>query len=409
MYPENENYNQKPKSRFGLGILVGVLITVAVVLLVAVLGAFVYFRGMSRGTADMSSNEKLGTIRTYLDSYYLGDINEEDLENSMASGLLDGIGDKYAKYYSKEEFDQLMEEMSGSYGGIGVSIIMNDDGFIEVYKVFDKSPAAEAGIQVKDLIIEADGERDFEDLDALVKKVRGEQGTTVDLVIKRGDKEIPMTVERRVIDMETVVYRMLDNKIGYIQLTEFDTISVDQFNNALDSLEADGMKSLILDLRDNPGGDYSTVVAMADRVLPEGKITTVVDKQGNNKTETSDEEHKITIPMVVLINGNSASASELFTGAIKDYGIATIVGETSYGKGIVQSIYRLADGSGIKFTTEEYLTPNGNHINGIGVEPDVTVTIPEKAYEDGVVTEEEDTQLKKAIDILNGETEAKAR
>ena len=169
------------------------------------------------------------------------------------------------------------------------------------------------------------------------------------------------------------------------------------------------MKSLIIDLRDNPGGDYSTVVSMADRVLPEGKITTVVDKQGNNKTETSDEEHKITIPMVILINGNSASASELFTGAIKDYGIATIVGETSYGKGIVQSIYRLADGSGIKFTTEEYLTPNGNHINGIGVEPDVQVTIPEKAYEDGVVTEEEDTQLKKAIEILSGDSEAKAK
>ena len=416
MYPENENYNynnpnntKKTKSRFGIGLLVGVLITIAAVLLAAVVGAFFYFRGMQRGSSQLNYKEKMETIQTYLDSYYLFDINDEELEDSLASGLMDGIGDKYAKYYSKEEFDQLMEEMSGSYGGIGVSIIMNDDGFIEVYKVFDNTPAKEAGIQVKDLIIEADGVRDFEDTDSLVKIVRGEQGTKVDLVIKRGDEEIPMTVERRIIDMETVIYRMLDNKIGYIQLTEFDTISVDQFNTALDSLEADGMKSLIIDLRDNPGGDYSTVVSMADRVLPEGKITTVVDKQGNNKTETSDEEHKITIPMVILINGNSASASELFTGAIKDYGIATIVGETSYGKGIVQSIYRLADGSGIKFTTEEYLTPNGNHINGIGVEPDVQVTIPEKAYEDGVVTEEEDTQLKKAIEILSGDTEAKAK
>ena len=348
----------------------------------------------------MDYQEKLDTIQTYLDMYYLGDVDDETLEDALAAGLLNGIGDKYAKYYSKEEFDALMEETSGSYGGIGISIIMNDDDKVEVYKVFDGSPAQEAGMQVKDLIVEADGVRDFEDIDELVSIVRGEQGTTVDIVISRDGKEIPMTVERRIIDMETVIYKMLDNKIGYIQLTEFDVISVDQFNNALDALESQGMESLILDLRDNPGGDYDTVIAMADRVLPEGKITTVVDKQGTEKTEYSDEENQIKIPMVVLINENSASASELFTGAIKDYGIATIVGETSYGKGIVQSIFRLEDGSGLKFTTEEYLTPEGNHINGIGVAPDVEVSIPEEAYEDGVITEEEDVQLQKAIEVL---------
>ncbi len=408
----NNNYypNQKPKSKFGIGILVGVLITVAAVMLVAVFGVFLYIRSMRGGsTREMDYQEKLDTIQSYLDMYYLGEIDPDKMEDALAAGMLNGIDDKYAKYYSKEEFEQLLEETSGSYSGIGVSIIMNDEGFIEVYKVFKGSPAEEAGIQIKDLIIEADGVRGFEDLDSLVSLVRGEQGTSVDIVVKRGDKEIPMTVERRVVDMETVVYRMMDNKIGYIQLTEFDTISVDQFNHALDDLESQGMTSLILDLRDNPGGDYDTVIAMADRVLPEGKITTVVDNQGAEKTETSDEEHQISIPMVVLINENSASASELFTGAIKDYGIATIIGETSYGKGIVQSIYRLADGSGMKFTTEEYLTPNGNHINGIGVEPDIEVAIPEEAFEDGVVTEEEDTQLQKAIDVLNGEAEAKNR
>lgn len=391
---------QKPKSRFGIGLLVGVLITIAAVMLLAVLFVFIYFRGMRTGTREMDYQEKLDTIQTYLDMYYLGDVDDETLEDALAAGLLNGIGDKYAKYYSKEEFDALMEETSGSYGGIGISIIMNDDDQVEVYKVFDGSPAQEAGMQVKDLIVEADGVRDFEDIDELVSIVRGEQGTTVDIVISRDGKEIPMTVERRIIDMETVIYKMLDNKIGYIQLTEFDVISVDQFNNALDALESQGMESLILDLRDNPGGDYDTVIAMADRVLPEGKITTVVDKQGTEKTEYSDEETKVTVPMVVLINENSASASELFTGAIKDYGIATIVGETSYGKGIVQSIFRLEDGSGLKFTTEEYLTPDGNHINGIGVAPDVEVSIPEEAYEDGVITEEEDVQLQKAIEIL---------
>lgn len=396
------NQPKKPKSRFGLGLLVGVLITIAALMLAAVLFVFVYLRGMRTGTTEMDYQEKLDTIQSYLDAYYLWDIDPEMIEDGLASGLLSGIGDKYAKYYTKEEFDNLMEETSGSYGGIGISIMMNNDNTIEVYKVFSGTPADEAGIQVKDLIVEADGVREFEDLDELVSIVRGEEGTTVDLVIKRGDQEIPMTVERKVIDMETVTYKMLDNKIGYIQLTEFDIISVEQFNTALDALEAEGMTSLILDLRDNPGGDYDTVISMADRVLPEGKITTVVDKQGTEKTETSDEEHQISIPMVVLINENSASASELFTGAIKDYGIATIVGETSYGKGIVQSIFRLSDGSGLKFTTEEYLTPNGNHINGIGVTPDVEITIPEEAYEDGELTEEEDAQLQTAIEILTG-------
>lgn len=403
------NQPKKPKSRFGIGLLVGVLITIAALMLAGVLFVFVYLRGMQTGTTEMDYQEKLDTIQSYLDAYYLYDIDPDEMEDALAAGFLNGIGDKYAKYYTKEEFDQLMEETSGSYGGIGISIIQNDDGDIEVYKVFKGTPADEAGIQVKDLIVEADGKRDFEDLDSLVSIVRGPEGTTVDIVVKRGDKEIPMTVERRVIDMETVSYKMLEDQIGYVQLTEFDVISVDQFNAALDALETEGMTSLILDLRDNPGGDYDTVIAMADRVLPEGKITTVFDRNGTEKTEYSDEEHQINIPMVVLINENSASASELFTGAIKDYGIATIVGETSYGKGIVQSIYRLADGSGLKFTTEEYKTPNGNYINGIGVAPDVEVSIPEEAYEDGEITEEEDTQLQTAIDILTGGGTAKKR
>lgn len=405
----NQTPKKKTKSRFGIGILVGVLITIAVLMTVAVAGVFLYIRGMKTGTTELDYQEKLDTIQQYLDLYYLGEMDEQAVEDSLASGLVEATGDKYAQYYTKEEFNRLMEDQAGSYSGIGVSIVENDDGEIEIYKVFKGSPAEEAGIQVKDVIVEADGVRDFEDMDALVELVRGEEGTSVDLVVKRGDTEIPVTVERRNIEMETVYYEMLDNNIGYIELVEFDTVSVEQFNKALEDLESQGMTSLILDLRNNPGGDYDTVIAMSDRVLPAGKITTVVNKQGKEKTETSDDEHKVTVPMAVLINGNSASASELFTGAIKDYGIATLIGETTYGKGIVQSIYRLPDGSGMKFTTDEYLTPNGNHINGIGVTPDIEVTIPEEAYEDGEVTREEDTQLQKAIEVLLGEGTAAAK
>ena len=395
---------KKPKSRFGIGILVGVLITIAALLVAAVLGVFVFFNGMKKGTTDLNYQEKLDTIQSYLDMYFLWDIDEEAMEDSLAEGLLAGTGDKYAQYYSKKEFDNLMEEISGSYGGIGVSIIENDDGMIEVVQVFEGSPAEAAGIQAKDIIIEADGITEIRDVDHLVELVRGEPGTTVDLVVKRDDKEIPVTVERQIIEMELITYEMLEDHIGYIRLSEFETIAIEQFNQALDDLESQGMTSLIIDIRDNPGGDYDTVISLADRVLPEGKITTVIDKNGTSSVETSDEEHQINIPMVVLINGNSASASELFSGAIKDYGIATMIGETTFGKGIIQSIYRLPDGSGMKFTTQEYLTPNGNHIHEIGVSPDIEVAIPEEAYEDGVVTREEDVQLQTAIDFLKDKT-----
>ena len=420
-YNPNYNYNQNPgqnynlnnqpqggpdgsqkkkKSRFGIGILVGVLITIAAFMIAAVIGVFLYINGMKNGTTQMDYQEKLDTIETYLNEYFLWDLDEEQIEDSLAQGLLTGTGDKYAQYYSKKEFDNLMEEISGSYGGIGVSIIENDAGEIEVVQVFKGSPAEAAGILPKDIVIEADGVKEIKDVDHLVELVRGEAGTTVDLVIRRDGEEIPFTLERQIIEMELITYEMLEDHIGYIRLSEFDTIAVDQFNAALDDLEAQGMEKLIIDLRDNPGGDYDTVIALADRVLPEGKITTVVDKNGASSVETSDEEHQINIPMVVLINGNSASASELFSGAIKDYGIATMIGETTYGKGIIQSIYRLPDGSGMKFTTQEYLTPNGNHIHEIGVTPDIEVTIPEEAYEDGELTRDEDTQLQAAIDFL---------
>lgn len=399
---------KKPKSRMGIGILIGVLITLAAVMLAAVvLGFFVFLRPNSL-TTNLDYDQKLELIRNYLDQYYLGDLDEEALENGLAEGLLKGTGDKYAEYYTPAQFSMMMEERAGSYCGIGVSVVQNDDNMIEVYRVFDGSPAEEAGIQIADLIVEADGVRDFETLDSLVEKIRGEKGTTVSLVILRNGEEIPMTVERRSIDMTTVYYEMLEGQIGYIQLIEFDEVSVKQFNDAIDALEAEGMTSLIIDVRDNPGGDYGTVMQITDRVLPAGAITTVIDKKGTKKVESSDEENKLTLPMVVLINNNSASATELFSGALKDYGVATLVGETTYGKGVIQSIFQLPDGSGMKFTTEEYLTPDGDHINGIGISPDVEVSLPEEVFADGIVTAEEDTQLQAAIRILSGEGTARA-
>lgn len=397
---------EKKKNRFVTGLVVGIIVGIAATMAaVAIFNIITFVRvknyATGKTTTQYSSyDEKITSILAYLDAYYIGDYDEEMVANGLSKGLLSGINDKYAQYYTKDEFNALLESSSGLYGGIGVSVVMNDDGHVEVYKVFDNSPAKEAGIQTRDLIVEADGSRGFEDLDSLVAIVRGEPGTYVDIVINRDGEEIPLTVERKKISNPTVESEMLEDDIGYIYISEFSTVSVNQFSAAVDELEANGAKALIIDVRDNPGGDYDAVVAMSDRVLPEGLIISTKDKNGNEKKEYSDEAHKITLPMAVLVNGNTASAAELFSGAIQDYGIGTIIGERTYGKGVVQSIFRLNDGSGMKFTTEKYFIPSGRCIDGEGLTPDIEVKIPDEAYADGIIEKDEDLQLQKAIEIL---------
>ena len=396
-----EEKNKRPYGRsrwtyFIYGIIIGVIACLA--------GIFIYnFLSPLFSASELSYEEKIEIIEAYIDTYYMGEIDDEAIEEGILDGLLSALDDDYAAYYTAEEMEELLEENSGEYAGIGISITMNDDGYPTVYKVFDGTPAQEAGIQVNDIIIEAGGVTDFETLDDVVAVVRGEAGTTVDITILRGDEEISLTVERQNIEVETVTYEMLDDNIGYIAISEFDTVTEEQFENALEDLLDQGMEAVIFDLRDNPGGQLDTVVAMADAVLPEGVIVTIEDASGEVESEMSDEENKLEIPIVCIINENSASASEVFVGALKDYGVATVVGETSYGKGIVQTLWQLSDGSGIKFTTAYYYTPNGTCIHGIGIEPDIEVSLPEDAYDDGILDEDEDTQLSAAIEVLEEE------
>ena len=377
-----------------LGILIGIL------LCAGILGFSAAHNSRTEAAvAELDYQEKIDIILSYLKAYYLNDLDEQTIEDALAKGLMENIGDKYAQYYTEEEFDTLMEEMNGAYAGIGVQIVMNDDNKVEVYKVFKDSPAQEAGVQIKDLIVEADGVRDFETLDELVSIVRGEVGTTVDLVIERGGEELAMTIERREIETESIYYEMLSDTVGYLQIAEFNTTTVQQFEDAIEALEASGMTAVIMDLRDNPGGDYDSVVAICDRVLPEGVIVSVEDRQGGIFTENSDAVC-LDLPIVILVNENTASAAELFTMTLKDYDMAQIVGTTTFGKGIVQSIFRLIDGSGLKFTTEKYYGPKGNCIQDEGIEPDYIVEFPEEVYEDGIITREEDIQLQKAAELL---------
>ncbi len=401
--PENKKKKREDGLPFGAGIVFGVVIT-AVVL--TVFFAVFYSKTTAEAADDALASEKIEEIMELVEKYYVGEIDEDALEDGIASGLVEALGDKYASYYSEEDFATYTENMAGSYAGIGVAIVTDEDGNVVVQTVYEGSTAEAAGIQVGDIICGVDGVTEFETSDDLVAAVRGEAGTTVEIMINRDGEEITLTVERAEVEMETVSYEMLDGNIGYIQLIKFNTASVSQFEEALEDLTEQGMESLILDLRDNTGGDYDAVVSISDMILPEGVIMTVKDNSGNIITENSDDEHQVTVPMVVLINGNTASASEVLTGAIQDYGMATIIGTQSYGKGVVQSIFRLSDDSGVKFTTKYYYTPSGRSIDGVGITPDIVVELDESVYDDGVLDEDEDTQLKTAIDVLTGEYDA---
>ena len=292
-----------------------------------------------------------------------------------------------------------METSNGAYSGIGAMLRQDyRNGIIAVYRVFDGSPAAEAGIEEGNILYTVKGEEvTGKDLSLVVTDLKGEEGSTVDISILKDPSdpasEVALTLTRRHIEVPTVEFQMIDQEIGYIAITEFDDVTDDQFMAALDALEAQGMKDLVIDLRNNGGGLVDVTCAILDRLLPEGLIVYTEDKYGNRQEEKSDAEHYFSGGMAVLVNGNSASASEIFAGAIKDYGVGVLVGTQTFGKGIVQSLFPLSDGSAVKITVSRYYTPKGNNIHEVGITPDVILEYDEDA--------EEDNQLMKALEILS--------
>ena len=342
---------------------------------------------------------KAESIQKVIDKYYLEEEQTKDVQEGVYKGMLEALGDPYSVYYTKEEYDSFQESYEGQYCGIGASLIQNaDTGVITIVKAFDGSPAKEAGIQTDDIIYKVDGEEvTGVDLTEVVSKVKGLEGTTVKLTILRGKEEKELELVRKTISVPTVEYEMLENNMGYITISEFDEITVQQWNEAYEALKSQGMTSLIVDLRNNPGGGLSVVANILDTILPEGTIVYHEDKYGHREEYTSDEEHKIEVPLAVLVNGNSASASEIFAGAVKDYKIGTLIGTTTFGKGIVQQMIGLGDGSAMKVTISKYYTPSGVCIHGTGIEPDVTLEFDSDKYlEDG-----SDNQLQKAIEVLS--------
>lgn len=345
---------------------------------------------------------KLEKIQQMIDQIYLypDQVDEAALQDSILKGYVAGLNEPYTIYYNEEETTQLFESTSGTFGGIGVAIMQDrTTGLATFTTIYKDCPGEKAGFKTGDIVYKVNGEDvSGMDLDSIVTRIRGEVGTEVEITVIRGDKseEYTATATRALIENNTVEYEMKDGKIGYIQLTAFEEVSFKQFEAALDDLAQQGMKGLIVDLRNNTGGNLNTVCEILDLILPKGTIVSIKDKNGNGQTFSSDEAHKLNVPLVVLTNGYSASASEIFAGAVQDYKIGTLVGTKTYGKGIVQNIYNLGDGTSLKITSSEYFTPNGRNIHGIGIEPDVTI---EYKYDEA--NPNADNQLDKAIEMLN--------
>ena len=346
------------------------------------------------------SMQKIGVLEEMIDDYYLEETDGAAMEEGLYRGLVAALGDPYSVYYSAEELVELQEKTAGIYYGIGARVSLDTDtGLAKIVGVISGAPAEEAGLMAGDLIYLVDGGSvQGMDLESIVAKVKGEEGTKVHLtVIREGaDDYLEFDIERRKLDNDTVSYEMLEEGIGYIQIQEFDDVTVDQFADALATCKGSGMKGLILDLRGNPGGNLSTVCEISRRILPKGLIVYTEDKYGKREEYTCDGEHPLGMPLVVLVDANSASASEILAGAIKDYGIGTLVGTTTFGKGIVQRILKLSDGSAVKLTVSKYYTPNGNNIHEIGIVPDIEVPFEAGPYrEDGT-----DNQLNRAVEVL---------
>ncbi|EJP19420.1 peptidase, S41 family [Lachnoanaerobaculum sp. ICM7] len=407
----NRERNQKRKGRMNgvIGFILGIMTSFV---LVYVGFAFAFNNGNVLSLFLKRNNkldykkieEKTSVLQNIIDRYFLFDEDMTKVEDGIYAGMMNGLGDPYTVYYTKEEYKALNEDTEGKYSGIGAVVSQNPNNkIITIVKIFDNSPANDAGLQVGDIIYKIDGEEVAgTDMDILVKtKIRGEEGTSFKMTVLRGDdrKEVELDLIRRSIEVETVAGKMLDNNIGYIAVSQFDAVTSEQFKSNIESLQSQGMTKLIVDLRGNPGGLLDQVVDMLDYILPDGLVLYTEDKYGKRDEYYSDGSHELKIPMVVLVNENSASASEVFTATFRDFEWGTVVGKTTFGKGIVQNVLPLGDGTAVKITTQHYYPPSGYDLHKVGIKPDLEVDLNEGAK----IGTDSDNQLSAAIDILKNE------
>ena len=403
---EFERIKQQERKNGRVQGTVTTIIVVAALLFVASVGSFLYKNSgqLLIGGSDLvtkSATQKANSLWKMVERYYLwpDDENKDKAVENMYKGILNSLEDPYSVYYTKEEFDSITESSSGKYSGIGAYVATDaETGITYVSNPMPGSPAEESGLLPNDYIYEIDGEdvRGL-DLNVVVSKIKGVEGTDVVLSIKReGEGELfDVTVTRRVIEVAMLESNMLEDNIGYIWLYEFEKIAVDQFEKAYKELEAQGMEGLIVDLRDNPGGDLEAVVDLVDKFVSEGTIVYTKDRNGKGEVYKAHGD-SYDVPLVLIVNGNSASASEIMTGSLKAHDRATIVGTKTFGKGIVQSLFGLSDGTAVKITESEYYLPNDECIHGNGIEPDVKIEFDRENY----IKYESDNQLDKAVEIM---------
>jgi len=348
--------------------------------------------------------EKTSLLQSIIDKYFLFDEDMTKVEDGIYAGMMNGLDDPYTVYYTKEEYKALNEDTEGKYSGIGATVSQNPKSkIITIVNVFDNSPAKEGGLLAGDIIYKIDGEEvTGTDLDVLVKtKIRGVEGSSFTMTVIRGDdrKQIDLNLTRRSIEIQTVTSKMLNDGIGYVAVSQFDALTSEQFKSNIESLKSQGMKKLIVDLRGNPGGLLDQVVDMLDYILPEGLVLYTEDKNGNKEEYYAKNPDELKIPMAVLVNENSASASEVFTATFKDFKWGKVVGKTTFGKGIVQNVLPLGDGTAVKVTTQHYYPPSGYDLHKVGIKPDVDVDLNDGA----VIGSDSDNQLGKAVEILKSE------
>ena len=390
-------------------IIMIVAIAVFITFMVTSISLYTYFVNNPisiTSKSSSSSKDIAGTLQKYkeiIDKYYLGDVDEEKLKEGAIKGYIEGLGDPYTEYISADEMEDYLSDTMGNFVGIGIYMVKNSEkGKIQVLAPIKGSPAEKAGIQAGDLILTVDGvDYSADEMTIASNKIKGEEGTTVTIEVLRGTETKKYELKREKVKVNQVEGKVLSNNIGYINFTSFDETTADDFKAKFEEINKQGIKSLIIDLRNNGGGIVDQALQIADYVADKDSVLLYeVDKNNKETVKKAKTDPIINMPIIILTNENTASASEILAGALKDLGKAKTVGTTTYGKGVIQQILKLSDGSGLKVTIEEYQTPNRNKIHKIGIAPDEEVKLPDSVTNVLNVTESEDTQLQKAIEML---------
>lgn len=388
-------------------ILMLVVLSVFITFMITSISLYTYFTnnpvsvGAKSNSKDISN--KLNQYRKIIDKYYLGDVDETKLDEGAIKGYIEGLDDPYTEYISKEDMESYLDDTMGNFVGIGIYMIKNTKyDKIQVLSTIKGSPAEKAGIQSGDLIISVDGiEYKADDMTAVSNKIKGEEGTKVTVELLRGSENVKYELTRSKVKVNQVEGKVISDDIGYIKFTSFDETTAEDFKKQYQELAKKNIKSLIIDLRNNGGGIVDQALEIADYIADKDSVLLYeVDKNNKETVRKAKIDPIINMPIIILTNENTASASEILAGALKDLGKAKTVGTTTYGKGVIQQILKLNDGSGLKITIEEYQTPNKNKINKVGIEPDEKVELPDSVESILSIKKSEDTQLQKAIDML---------